>query len=396
MMYIAARNMTLFSALLLSASTAFSNDEQWDNWDDNSQSPWTVSSFGEVKVGRFIQQTNNRFSAKEILLRLNTELVKSTYQVNFKGDARYSIIKSQWQNKVREFNITLDLANINNELINNSWLNNLSLKAGRQSLSWGVGDFIFLNDLYPKDWQAFFNGADTQYLKKTSDAIKLSYFFETLNVDIVYQPNIKVDSLYHPVIPNSSPNEASVNIRAYWSYKQIDYAFYASDGWLNTPRITHGQLEYWSRKSIGASLITPLASGLFKAEYSHYTLKNSLNLHHTQQRWLLGFERELLPRLQLSLQAYLEQDSQSFDLNNRQLLTGALAYQSQDSYWNSQLMLFHSPNHHDNYLRITTSYRYNDEITLSGSFNNLNGDSRSFFGQLSNIDNASIRITYYF
>ena len=51
-------------------------------------------------------------------------------------------------------------------------LSMLDLKAGRQVLTWGTGDLLFINDLFPKDWNAFFIGRDVEYLKAPSDAIK--------------------------------------------------------------------------------------------------------------------------------------------------------------------------------------------------------------------------------
>src|SRR5512138_188165 len=33
-----------------------------------------------------------------------------------------------------------------------------NLRAGRQIITWGVGDLLFANDIFPKDWVAFFTG----------------------------------------------------------------------------------------------------------------------------------------------------------------------------------------------------------------------------------------------
>jgi hypothetical protein len=41
-------------------------------------------------------------------------------------------------------------------------------------LDWA--DLIFINDLFPKDWESFFIGRDTEYLKAPSDAAKISLF----------------------------------------------------------------------------------------------------------------------------------------------------------------------------------------------------------------------------
>ena len=41
----------------------------------------------------------------------------------------------------------------------------MDIKIGRQILTWGTGDLLFINDLFPKDWQSFFVGRDEEYLK---------------------------------------------------------------------------------------------------------------------------------------------------------------------------------------------------------------------------------------
>ncbi len=50
------------------------------------------------------------------------------------------------------------------------------VKVGRQILTWGTGDLVFINDLFPKDWVSFFIGRDVEYLKAPSDALKVSAF----------------------------------------------------------------------------------------------------------------------------------------------------------------------------------------------------------------------------
>src|SRR3990167_8763529 len=39
------------------------------------------------------------------------------------------------------------------------------LRAGRQIYTWGVGDLLFINDVFPKDWEAFYSGRPLEYLK---------------------------------------------------------------------------------------------------------------------------------------------------------------------------------------------------------------------------------------
>ena len=49
------------------------------------------------------------------------------------------------------------------------------IKAGRQVLTWGTGDLIFINDRFPKDYESFYSGRDMEYLKVPSDAVKISF-----------------------------------------------------------------------------------------------------------------------------------------------------------------------------------------------------------------------------
>jgi hypothetical protein len=58
------------------------------------------------------------------------------------------------------------------------------LKIGRQIMTWGTGDLLFINDLFPKDWEAFFIGRDDEYLKAPADAARLSLFFPLANLKL--------------------------------------------------------------------------------------------------------------------------------------------------------------------------------------------------------------------
>ncbi|MCK5919886.1 MAG: hypothetical protein KAG66_03035, partial [Methylococcales bacterium] len=69
----------------------------------------------------------------------------------------------------------------------------MDIKAGRQILTWGTGDLVFINDLFPKDFKSFFIGRDVQYLKAPSDAVKLTLFSQVANLDLVYTPRFDAD-----------------------------------------------------------------------------------------------------------------------------------------------------------------------------------------------------------
>ncbi len=67
------------------------------------------------------------------------------------------------------------------------------VKAGRQILTWGCGDLLFINDLFPKDWNSFLLGRDEEYLKAPSDAIFASFFPSLGTIDVAYTPRLNTD-----------------------------------------------------------------------------------------------------------------------------------------------------------------------------------------------------------
>jgi hypothetical protein len=69
----------------------------------------------------------------------------------------------------------------------------MDVKVGRQILTWGTGDLLFINDLFPKDWQSFFVGRDEEYLKAPSDAFFVSLFPDFANIDVAYTPRFDSD-----------------------------------------------------------------------------------------------------------------------------------------------------------------------------------------------------------
>ncbi|MBS3761858.1 MAG: hypothetical protein KGZ25_01020, partial [Planctomycetes bacterium] len=94
----------------------------------------------------------------------------------------------------------------------------VDVRAGRQILTWGTGDLVFLNDLFPKDYQSFFIGRDTEYLKAPSDAVKASVYGDIANFDLVFVPRFDSDrfvtgerlSFWNPALGRRSGDDAVI------------------------------------------------------------------------------------------------------------------------------------------------------------------------------------------
>ncbi|MBI2840173.1 MAG: hypothetical protein HYX75_17795 [Acidobacteria bacterium] len=59
--------------------------------------------------------------------------------------------------------------------------------AGR-SRRGGVGDLLFINDVFPKDWVSFFAGRPMEYLKVGVDGVRLRYTGSHVNGEILALP----------------------------------------------------------------------------------------------------------------------------------------------------------------------------------------------------------------
>src|SRR3990167_1137277 len=68
-------------------------------------------------------------------------------------------------------------------------------KAGRQIITWGLGDLVFINDIFPKDWTAFIIGRPIEYLKKGIDGVKLGLYSNAVNGELVMIPVFEADTL---------------------------------------------------------------------------------------------------------------------------------------------------------------------------------------------------------
>jgi len=71
----------------------------------------------------------------------------------------------------------------------------LDLRIGRQIITWGVGDLLFINDIFPKDYAAFFSGRPLEYLKIGSDAVKVNLFSDLISAEWAVIPFFQSDHL---------------------------------------------------------------------------------------------------------------------------------------------------------------------------------------------------------
>ena len=179
--------------------------------------PEGLSGFFEVRTG--LRTRDNRYqrdgSIGETRLQLEFEKLMQKSAFHLSADFIYDDVISRHRVHLDEGRGWLDLREANV-----SWtpMDFCDIKVGRQILTWGTGDLLFINDLFPKDWNSFFIGRDDEYLKAPSDAIKVSLFSELANLNVVYTPAFNPDryidgrriSYYNPVLGRSAGRDAEV------------------------------------------------------------------------------------------------------------------------------------------------------------------------------------------
>ena len=318
----------------------------------------------------------------------------------------------------------------------------LDVKVGRQILTWGTGDLIFVNDLFPKDWVSFFIGRDDEYLKSPSDALKVSAFTKWVNADFVLTPFFKPSkqihgeylSFYDPILgriagesdtvlhynePPQTMNTMEYALRLYRSIESYEFAAYGFKGFYKTSVGVEdpmtGDLFFPRLDAVGWSVRGPVPrlGGIGNLEWAWY---NSEENHHgdnplvenSQLRYLAGYERDLWADFTLGLQYYIEEilDYNRYRLNQpdeaffsrdqfRQLVTVRLTQLLFQQNATASLFVYFSPTDLDFHFRPRFSWNLTDHWTATVGANVFGGENiYTFFGMFRDDNNLYARLRY--
>ncbi len=415
------------------------NDDQEpedDSW--REQLPFDLTGFWEARAGIRTQGDPHEktWSLAEERLQLQADKAWDKAALRLTGDFLYDPV-------LDEHAIDLDYGQGWLDLREASLLlrpvDFMDLKFGRQILTWGTGDMLFINDLFPKDWNSFFIGRDDEYLKSPSDAIKLSLFSKAVNLDIVYTPCFDSDrfidgrriSYYNSTMGRRAGRDAVVRPvrRAEWfetdewsarMYRNIhgyELAFYLYNGYWKSPRGMERSRPkaFFPRLSVyGFSARGPLLGGIANVEAGYYDSRQDRDgddpfIANNQLRMLFGFERELAKDFTAGLQYYVEWQMQQDDYQHsmfagtremdeiRQVITLRLTRLLMEQNLTLSLFTYYSPTDRDIYLRPKINYRINDQWTVEFGGNVFCGaDQHTFFGQFEKNSNIYLSLRWGF
>lgn len=407
--------------------------------DQESQFQWgKPTGFAETRLGTRARRDTDQKNVSIGEWRLHLESALSWK--NTSGQIGLDLLADPIQD---EFQIDLErgtgLVDLRDAYVVMRPSSHLDLKLGRQIATWGTGDLLFINDLFPKDWNSFLSGRDQEFLKSPSDAVKLSFFSDLINLDFVYTPEFDADryidgrrhSYFHSgmgqVVGRSQPvlvddpdrwfSDDEVALRLHRLFGAWESAAYYYHGFWKSP----AGLNPVSMRNIfpeldvfGASLRGPLAGGIANAEIGYYDSRqdrdgNNPLIWNSEWRFLLGYEREILPEFVVSTQYYLESIDNFTALRtsmapgmpvpdkNRHVVTFRLTKLLMNQNLNMSLFTFFSPSESDMYIRPKVAYKFDDHWTAEIGGNIFCGRNEyTFFGQFADNTNAYVALRYGF
>lgn len=414
----------IISALALSFSmTASAQDSaQGDDWAEDWGEPEATQWSGYVEAGyarRFSRDPlfDSRATRAELKSQIEVSHDLERAQLSGKLDVHADGVGDGLWLDLREALATLQLGSRAN------------LKLGRQVLSWGTGDLLFINDRFPKDFVLPLAGGEDLYFKAPSNSARLAVLLPALNIDLAYTPRFTPDHYIdgerlgffdarsgrrvggRDLIDAREPSgfdSGELGLRLHRTHQGIEYAAYFYRGFDKQPlgADLQGQPSHFRRDSAGISVRGPLAGGIAKfeagREWSGAELDHVLARVPHKTSALIGYEKEWLPKLTLGAQAYSEfhthEPGNASPLNGaeRHLVSLRISHQALRDRLNTSAIAFYSPNQHDRWLRITVSHRLSDEWLTGATANLFGGRVDRFFGQLEDDSNAGLWVRRQF
>ena len=316
----------------------------------------------------------------------------------------------------------------------------MDVKLGRQVLTWGTGDYLFINDMFPKDYISFFTGRDDEYLKKPSDAVKVSLYPGGVNVDMIIIPSFtpnttaKGDRLSmfdpfqggitgtaserHLLEPPLQMSNSEYAMRFYRSFGSNEWSLYYFRGFDKNPTGYKDELArqlYYPRVDVyGWSVRGPFTRGIGNVEMGYVNAREDPDganrlLENSFLKALAGYSRDLDNDWKIGVQAYYEQrlnyarykanllpSDYVFD-ETRTVLTQRLTKLFKNQTVTVSLFNFYSPSDKDGYARPSVAYDMTDQWKFTLGMNLPWGeDDTTEFGQMKRNKNIFCRVRYSF
>ena len=316
----------------------------------------------------------------------------------------------------------------------------LDFKVGRQILTWGTGDLIFINDVFAKDYRSFFVGRDDQYLKAPQNAIRTEFYSGLGSLSLVWTPRFEPNRLptgrrlsyfngqsivgegyyFDPTTPAPKFENGEVAMRLSRQVGSYNSSLYFYKGFYKNPMgvliVDSSIVPVYPRLNVyGASVRGPMAGGIVWVEGGYYDSRQDRYgddpmMPNSSVTGLVGFERQVASNLTINglWQADKMLDHNTYEKQQtamnafvrdelRHLVTSRVTKLLYDELLALSLFVFYSPSDEDGHLRASADYQYSDELNLAVGANIFDGNcAATEFGQFAKNDNVYMKLTYGF
>ena len=346
--------------------------------------------------------------------------------LRFKGDVFHDALAGRFELDLREAYVDYTAGDFD-------------FRLGRQIATWGVGDLLFINDVFPKDWVSFFSGRPLEHLKIGADGFRTRYSSNVANVELLLIPFFEPDNLPTPdrfVLfdslasvrtrdekrPATTYANRELALRVYRKIAAVDVSLYAYRGFWRTPALRPDSFASPTRVAVlyphlsvyGMSAQGSALRGVLSFETGYYRSRDDGDgvdptIPNSQARVLIGYQRQLRQDSNLAIQYYAEV-MQSHAAYRKFLPAG---YPAQKAYrdvitlrleqllehqtWKLSLMSFYSASDHDYLVQPQASRTFSDNLAATVGANIFGGRRDwSFFGQFDANDNVYLSVRFDF
>ena len=366
------------------------------------------------------------FKLAEERLQIKLDASKDPFHVFVKTDGWYDHVDEKWNSELREGYVDYTAS---------KW----DARIGRQVITWGLGDLIFINDVFPKDYEAFFSGRPLEYLKKGIDGAKIGIYSGFASFELIaipfFTPNHFPDPqrfwMFDPmpgvtnrktVKPSTTIGNTEIALRAYRDIAGFDASLYFYRGFFRQPSMMPDNFTMPSRLTLsypklsvyGASTQGRALDGVLGLEIGYYDSREdrsgtNLMIPNSQTRFLIGYQRQFWEDFTLGLQYYGEymhnysdyKKNQPVGFPQERRLRELVTVRLTQFFMNQTLRLswfsFWSPSDGDYLLNPEVRYNFTDHIWAALGANIFGGGEMwNQFGQLDKNDNVYLQVRYEF
>lgn len=386
----------------------------------------------ELTVSGFVQHNSafnsgsanpdgRRYKWLEERVQLKLDAMGGGWRGYFKGDAYYDHPGRGSGSEVREAFVDYTAGAFD-------------VRVGRQVITWGLGDLVFVNDVFPKDHEALFAGRPLEYLKRGVDAMKLGAYQDFASFELVLMPAFRESRIpdarrFHlfdpmPAVTNrvdDKPGQGEWGLRVYRDVAGYDAALYLYRGFQRTPSMRPDNLAAPTRITLfhpalsvyGASLSGRAGSGVLSLEAAYYDSRqdrsgSDFTVPNTQTRLLAGYQLQPWEDFTLNLQYYAERMHDyaayqtalpgGFPVEKRWSSTVTARATQFFLHQTLRFSLYASYNasNGDYFVNPELRYSFTDRVWGAFGANAFGGKPWGQFGQLSRDDNVYVQLRYAF